>query len=112
MTKELPVTELVFFVVKGNQADEFPAAVARGAEYLRAAEGYLCHTLSRCIEQPNNFVLLVDWRSMADHTKRFRASLDYVQWHEAITPFLVGAPDVRHFVTGEEPSYNNLVIHS
>ncbi|MCK9382331.1 MAG: antibiotic biosynthesis monooxygenase [Sulfuritalea sp.] len=105
------MTELVFFVVHDNHADEFPAALARGAEYLRAAEGYRGHTLSRCIEQPNNFVLLVHWRSLADHTKRFRASLDYIQWREAITPFLVGAPDVRHIVAGEEPSYDNLLRH-
>lgn len=111
MTAALPVTELVLFVVHGNHADEFPAALAKGAEYLRAAEGYLSHTLSRCIEQPNSFVLLVHWRSMADHTKRFRASLDYARWRDAITPLLVDAPDVRHFVAGEEPSYDNLLNH-
>jgi hypothetical protein len=35
MTTEIPITELVFFVVNGNRANEFPAALAKGAAYLR-----------------------------------------------------------------------------
>jgi heme-degrading monooxygenase HmoA len=111
MTTELPVTELVLFVVHSNRAEEFPAALATGAAYLQGAEGYLGHTLSRCIEQPDNFVLLVHWRSLADHTKGFRSSLEYSHWRKTITPFLAGEPDVRHLVVGKDPPYKNLLDH-
>jgi heme-degrading monooxygenase HmoA len=59
--------------------------------------GYLSHQLQRSIETPNRYALLVQWRSLEDHTVGFRGSAAFAAWRAHLGPFLDGAPVVEHF---------------
>ncbi len=53
--------------------------------------------MTRGIESPSRFVLLVEWDSVADHENNFRATDRFGQWRAAIGPFFAGPPLVEHF---------------
>lgn len=64
---------------------------------ISAIGGYVGHSLRKCIEQENKYILLVDWEKLEDHTIGFRESEQYLEWkrilHHCYDPF----PVVEHF---------------
>jgi heme-degrading monooxygenase HmoA len=52
--------------------------------------------MTRGVESPNRFVLLVEWDSVEAHEHNFRGSERFVTWRRALTPFFAAAPNVEH----------------
>lgn len=61
--------------------------------------GFLAMSLSRSIESPHMYLLLVEWESLEDHTEGFRGSLGYQQWRSLLHRFYEPFPVVEHFET-------------
>ena len=59
--------------------------------------GFRSLTLSRCMERPDVFLLLVEWDRLEDHTVGFRGSADYQKWRELLHRFYEPFPLVEHF---------------
>jgi heme-degrading monooxygenase HmoA len=53
--------------------------------------------MTRGIESPSRFVLLVEWDSVQAHTENFRNSDRFPQWRGHIGPFFAAPPTVEHF---------------
>ena len=60
--------------------------------------GFRALSLSRSIETPTSFLLLVDWDTLEDHTVGFRGSPEYAEWKALLHPFYDPFPEVQHFV--------------
>lgn len=54
--------------------------------------------LSRSVEAPSQFLLLVGWDRLEDHTGGFRLSPEYSEWKALLHSFYDPFPDVQHFV--------------
>jgi heme-degrading monooxygenase HmoA len=59
--------------------------------------GFRRLSLSRCIERPSAFLLLVEWERLEDHMEGFRGSHEYVQWRRLLHDFYDPFPTVEHF---------------
>lgn len=59
--------------------------------------GYLSHELQRCLERPNEYLLLVRWRSLQDHQVGFRQSAQYQEWRRLLHHFYEPFPVVSHY---------------
>jgi len=53
--------------------------------------------LSRGVESPDRYLLLVEWESLEDHTVGFRESDRFAEWRSHIGPFFDAPPEVDHF---------------
>lgn len=85
-----------FQIVPGQEAD-FERAFGRAAQVIAQAKGHLDHELLRSHEDPSQFVLLVHWRSLEDHTEGFRGSALFGQWRALLGPHFAQPPAVSHF---------------
>ncbi len=93
-------------VVPGREA-EFEAAFDEARHHLAGAPGFRSLRLSRCVEDPSSYLLLVEWDTLADHVDGFRNSPAFTAWRELVAPFWEPLPTVRHFddlVTMGDPS--------
>ena len=63
--------------------------------------GYLSHELQRCIEQPNQYILLVRWETVAHHEIGFRTSPQYQEWKRLLHHFYDPFPSVQHYALVE-----------
>lgn len=74
----------------------FEAAVAQAKPLFLGSEG--CHGLSlhRVIETPDVYRLVVQWRSIEDHTVGFRESEAFTRWRSLVSPFFAAPPTVTH----------------
>jgi heme-degrading monooxygenase HmoA len=92
------VIEIADFTVRPGTEDEFAAAYREARPLLAATPGFLGARMTRGIESPSRFVLLVEWETLEAHTDGFRTSDRYPRWRELIGPFFAGDPHVEHAV--------------
>ena len=85
-----------FSIVPGREGD-FAEAYAQGRELLLATPGCRTIRMTRGIESPSTFVLMVEWDSLDDHEVGFRQSDRFPAWRALIGPFFAEAPFVEHY---------------
>lgn len=90
------VVEIALIDVKPGEEHQFAAAYEKARHHVASAPG--CHWLrmTRGIESPSRFVLLVEWDSVAAH-EDFRNSDAFPQWRALIGPHFAAPPLVEHF---------------
>jgi heme-degrading monooxygenase HmoA len=95
----LAVLEHAMLAIRPGQEQAFEAAFAKAQNIISAARGYLSHRLERCVEQPDRYLLLVEWTDLDAHTVGFRGSPEYQQWRALLHHFYDPFPTVLHFRT-------------
>lgn len=91
------ILEMATLLVKeGNQAS-FEKDFAIASQYISAIDGYHTHSLSKCIEQGNKYLLLVEWSSLEAHTVGFRTSPQYLEWKRLLHHYYDPFPVVEHY---------------
>jgi heme-degrading monooxygenase HmoA len=83
-------------VIAGREA-EFEEAFATAKSLIAASPGFGGLTLSRCIERPNVYLLLVQWESVEAHNVGFRGSPAYQEWRALLHHFYDPFPFVEHY---------------
>ena len=91
------ILEQVILPVRPGQEADFEAAFGRAISIIQAAQGCQSVNLSRCIERPNAYLLLVQWTQLEDHTIGFRESDAYQEWRQLLHHFYDPVPEVEHF---------------
>ncbi|RKR87056.1 heme-degrading monooxygenase HmoA [Micromonospora pisi] len=91
------VLEVALIDVIPGREEEFAAAYAEGHKTLHGTPGCRSVRMTRGVESPSRFVLLVEWDTVAAHEENFRATDRYVTWRDLIGPFFAAPPVVEHF---------------
>ena len=92
------VLEIALIDVQPGQEDEFAAAYRKASQLVVTTPGCRSVRMTRGIESPSRFVLLVEWDSVEAHLENFRASERFGQWRAHIGPYFAAAPVVEHFL--------------
>ena len=85
-------------VVPGTE-EEFERSFAQATPLIATQHGFRRLSLSRCVERPSHYLLLVEWDRVEDHVEGFRGSAEYEQWRALLHHFYEPFPTVEHFVT-------------
>lgn len=91
------VLEVALFDIVTGQEDAFAAAYREARPLLAGTPGCRSVRMTRGIETPNRFVLLVEWDSVEAHEVNFRQGPNFGEWRRLIGPFFAGPPTVEHF---------------
>ncbi|MBT2498764.1 antibiotic biosynthesis monooxygenase [Agromyces sp. ISL-38] len=83
-------------VMPGREAD-FEAALAEAIPIISSMPGFVDLRVSRSVETPNEYLLLVHWERIEAHTVGFRGSVEYERWRELLHHFYEPFPVVEHF---------------
>jgi heme-degrading monooxygenase HmoA len=92
------VVEVALIDVRQGTEEEFATAYAKAHHLLATTPGCRSVRMTRGVESPSRFVLLVEWDSVDAHIENFRASERFTEWRALIGPYFDGAPCVEHFV--------------
>jgi len=78
-----------------------PSASAHSAappsSIIAGSSGYIVHELHRCVEKADQYLLLVWWQRLEDHTVGFRGSPQYQEWRRLLHHFYDPFPTVEHY---------------
>lgn len=91
------ILEHALLPVDVSRAEAFEAAFAEALPILRSMPGVGRVTLSRGVESPGTYLLLVGWDTVEQHTEGFRGSVGYERWRELLHHFYDPFPVVEHF---------------
>lgn len=83
-------------VIPGREA-EFEAAFCQASMIISSMPGYISHQLQRCLENRAQYLLLVNWQTLEDHTRGFRGSPQYQEWRKLLHHFYDPFPTVEHY---------------
>ncbi|HUY65790.1 MAG TPA: antibiotic biosynthesis monooxygenase [Acidimicrobiales bacterium] len=96
------ILEHALITIRPGTADDFEDALARARPIIAASHGFISLELHHGIEQPDQYLLLVEWESLDDHLVGFRASAAFTEWRALIGPFFELPPVVGHFAPVED----------
>jgi heme-degrading monooxygenase HmoA len=91
------VLEVALIDVLPGHEDDFAAAYAEGHRVLGGTPGCRSVRMTRGVESPSRFVLLVEWDSVEDHERNFRGTDRFTTWRSLIGPHFAQPPVVEHF---------------
>jgi heme-degrading monooxygenase HmoA len=91
------ITEHALLPVIPGREEEFEAAFDQARPIIASMQGFVSLSLSRSVESPNMYLLLVEWETLEDHTAGFRGSPEYQQWRALLHHFYEPFPVVEHF---------------
>ncbi|MBC7399520.1 MAG: antibiotic biosynthesis monooxygenase [Mucilaginibacter sp.] len=91
------ILEVAILNIIPGKEPQFEKDFAIAGQYISAIKGYIKHSLSKCIEQPNKYILLVEWDTLEDHTIGFRQSTEYQEWKKLLHHYYDPFPVVEHY---------------
>ena len=91
------ILEAGYLFIKAGEETQFEENFKLATQYISSIDGYLQHSLHRCIEQENKYLLLVEWTTVEAHMVGFRQSEAFTEWRKLIGPYFEAAPNMEHF---------------
>ena len=92
------ILEIADITIQAGKNAEFDVAIERGVrEVIAGAVGFRSFKIQKGIENPQRYVLMIEWETLDNHMVDFRNSPAYAKWREIVGPFFASPPVVEHF---------------
>jgi heme-degrading monooxygenase HmoA len=98
------IIEVTTIIIKENKNLEFESAFENVGQVLAKAEGYISHELQKCIENTNQYLVLIKWNNLEDHTVKFQPSGLFKELGSLISSFFERKPNVLHYELTQNPN--------
>lgn len=76
---------------------EFESAYRKAAASLDASPHCLAYELSHCTEEPDRYILRIEWDSTDGHLKGFRRAPEFAPFLAAIKPYISQIEEMQHY---------------
>ncbi len=91
------ILEVAILNVRAGESTMFEQAFSEAQAIIASMPGYISHQLLRCLEKSDQYLLLVQWQTLQDHTEGFRQSAPYQDWKRLLHHFYDPFPTVEHY---------------
>ena len=62
------ILEAAYLYIREGEKDNFEKDFVFAGQYISSIEGYIKHSLQRCLEVDHKYLLLVEWESIENQT--------------------------------------------
>lgn len=76
----------------------FEEAYRVAAESLDTSQHCLGYELSRCVEEPDRYILRIEWDSIDGHLMGFRRAPEFEPFLEAVKPYIGDIEEMQHYM--------------
>ena len=91
------IVEYIRYALTSHSGEELTEAYRKAAEQLEASPEALGWELTRCAEDPTQYILRIEWTSAEGHMEGFRRSPGFQPFLAAIRPFIGEIAEMRHY---------------
>jgi heme-degrading monooxygenase HmoA len=105
------IHEVAILNVVPGKEEAFIEAFSKAQGIISKMAGYISHQLKRCVENTSQFILLVEWEKLTDHTVGFRESKEYQEWKGLLHHFYDPFPTVEHYTDIELEGSNSHISY-
>ena len=92
------IIEYIRYTVPAAIAEGFVKAYRKAGVVLDADPHCLAFEVARGVEQPEHFVVRIEWDSVGGHERGFRASPGFREFFAAVQPFFADIEEMKHYV--------------
>jgi quinol monooxygenase YgiN len=89
--------EYIRYKIHPDSHEAFIAAYSESAKSLDASEYCQSYELSQCEEEPERFILRIEWSSTEDHLQGFRKSKEFRSFLPSIRPYIDNIEEMQHY---------------
>ena len=93
------VVEYTRYRVGKDQQQAFEEAYEGAKQYLHESPHCVSYELSHCTEEPERYVLRVEWVSLNEHLKGFRQEPNFKKFFALVQPFISNMEEMQHYQT-------------
>jgi quinol monooxygenase YgiN len=91
------IVEYTRYKIDEGRRSVFEKAYKKAGESLDASSHCLAYELSHCTEDPEHYVLRIDWDSEEGHLKGFRTSPEFKTFFASVQPYVKDIQEMRHY---------------
>lgn len=91
------IVEYIRYTVDEARGQSFIDAYEKASEPLMASPYCTSFDLSRCVDDPTQFILRLEWTSADDHMQGFRKSDEFRRFFVLVKPFYDDIQEMRHY---------------
>ena len=96
------IVEYIRYLIPAEQAVQFEDAYRQAGAILTADEHCLRHEISRGVENPDRYVVRIEWDSVEGHEQGFRESAAFGEFFGIVKPFFAAIEEENSFIAVEE----------
>jgi heme-degrading monooxygenase HmoA len=93
-------TEIIRYHIDASRAPEFEEAYRHAEPILQGSPHCLGYRLLRGHEEPENWILVIEWDSVEGHEQGFRKGASFRVFFEIVGPFIPRIQEMKHYETG------------
>lgn len=91
------VVEYIRYTVPSAQCGDFEDAYRHAGQVLTADPHCLGYEVARGVEEPEHFVVRIEWDSVEGHEQGFRSSPRFGEFFSAVRPFFSEIEEMKHY---------------
>lgn len=91
------VVEYIRYRIPAERDEEFVAMYRQAQRHLQRAPQCLSYELTRCAEEPERYVLRIEWQSTEAHLEGFRKGPEFPGFLALVRPFVPLIEEMQHY---------------
>lgn len=91
------VVEVVLLKAKSGAAESLREGLRSAQAVIARAVGYRRSVFHRGVEEPDMFLLRIEWESLDAHMRDFRQGPLFPEWRSHFFEYVDGAPKMTHY---------------
>ena len=91
------VVEYIRYRIDADRREAFERAYSKAAASLDVSSHCLAYEIARGIEDPETYIVRIEWDSLEGHEQGFRKSSDFGEFFSAVKPYFDDIEEMRHY---------------
>lgn len=90
-------TEIIRYTIPADKQADFEQAYAEAGMYLKQSAHCLNYQVLHGEEEPDHYILIINWTSKEDHLNGFRKSDEFRAFFNLVKPFYNNIEEMKHY---------------
>ena len=91
------IIEYIRYKIPRERQREFEEAYTNASASLNASKHCQMYELTHSTEEPEHYILRIEWDSLEGHMKGFRSSPEFRDFYRYVQPFFNDIQEMRHY---------------
>ena len=91
------IVEYIRYKIPRERHREFEEAYTNASRSLDASKYCQMYELTHCAEEPELYILRIEWDSLDGHIKGFRSSPEFREFFRHVQPFFNNIQEMRYY---------------
>ncbi|OZB92415.1 antibiotic biosynthesis monooxygenase family protein [Paenibacillus sp. XY044] len=91
------VVEIIRYHIASESSEHFVQAYKEAGVFLENSEHCLSYEVIRGVEEPDHFIVRIEWDSVEGHMQGFRTSPDFQKFFALVKPFFNAILEMKHY---------------